>query len=267
MNRHCYITILILLVFAVHSFEANAAPVGQDSLKTVLAGKVSEIRWLEENITSSGALQAAQKDLDMLISDMDRISQQHNAEINENPEIHFLYDEYTSIRQQLESRINDILLQQKKDSISEIMQEKIVSYDSLYHIGLRFSSDKKGDSVAILKQQEAGRWVEVQIMSNGNKDLIQSNTDLQEQLDSLTSLHEQIAALSEKKSTPIGQLLLMIVPLIMSVVAIAMVVKVKIDKAKAMKQAAEAQKQAEENAKKAQEEAKKAQEEAMKAQK
>lgn len=267
MNRYCFTTFLILTVLTIHSFEANAAPVGQDSLKSVLAGKVSEIRWLEENITSSGALQAAQKDLDMLVSDMECISQQHNAEIEENAEIHSLYDEYTSIRQQLESRINDILLQQKRDSISEILQEKIVSYDSLYQIGLRLSSGKKGDSVIMLKQQEAGRWVEVQIMSNGNKDLIQSCAELQEQLDSLTSLHEQITALSEKKSTPIGQLLMMIVPLIMSVVAIAMVVKVKIDKAKAIKQTAEAQKQAEENAKKAQEEAMKAQEEAMKAQK
>jgi len=252
MNRHCYTTFLILTVFAVHSIEANAAPVGQDSLKSVLAGKVSEIRWLDENITSSGALQAAQKDFDNLVSDMERISQQHNAEIEENSEIHSLYDEYSSIRQQLESRINDILLQQKKDSISEILQEKIVSYDSLYQIGLRFSSDKKGDSVAMLKQQEAGRWVEVQIMSNGNKDLIQSCDELQEQLDSLTSLHEQITALSEKKSTPIGQLLMMIVPLIMSVVAIAMVVKVNIDKAKAKRQTKEAMKAQQEEAMKAQ---------------
>lgn len=259
MNRYCYTTFLILSVLTVHSLAASTAFVGQDSLKTVIAGKVSEMRRLDEYITSPVTLQVAREDLKLLVSDMERISLQHNAEIDENSEILSLYDEYTSIRQQLESRINDILLQQKRDSISELLQERIVSYDSLYRIGLRFSSDKKGDSVAMLKQQEAGRWVEVQIMSNGNNDLIRSNTDLQEQLDSLTSLHEQIAALSEKKSTPIGQLLLMIVPLIMSVVAIAMVVKVKIDKAKAMKQAAEAQKQALENARKAQEEAMKAQ--------
>ena len=267
MNRHCYTTFLILTVLALHTLDADAVPVGQDSLKTVLAEKISEIYRLDEYITSPVTLQIAQKDLDILVSDMERISQQHNAEMEENPEILSLYDEYTSIRQQLEGRINDILMQQKRDSISEIMQERIVSYDSLYQIALRFSSDKKGDSVAMLKQQEAGRWVEVQIMSNGNKDLIQSCAELQDQLDSLTSLHDQITALPEKKSTPIGQLLMMIVPLIMSVVAIAMVVKVKIDKAKAIKQTAEAQKQAEENAKKAQEEAKKAQEEAMKAQK
>ena len=266
MNRHCHTIFLFLTILAVTAFDADAVPMEQDSLKIVFAGKITELHRLDEYITSPVTLKIAKKDLGILYSDMDLISQQHKSEIEEDPEILSLINEYTSIRQQLDSRIDDILLQQKKDSISELLQDKIISYNSLYQIGLSFSTDKKGDSVAILKQQEAGRWVEVQIMSNGNKDLIQSNADLQEQLDSLTTLHEQIAALSEKKPTPIGQLLLMIVPLIMSVVAIFMVVKVKIDKAKAMKQAAEAQKQALENARKAQEEAMKAQEEAMKSQ-
>lgn len=255
MNRYGYIAFLILMILTVHSVEADAIAVGQDSLRTVLSEKISEMHRLDEYITTPVNLKIAQKDLDILDADMERIYQLHYDEINNNIEVLSQFEKYTSIRQQLENRINDILIQYKKDSILESLQEKIISYDSLYQIGKRFSSEKKGDSIVMLKQHEAGRWVEVQIMSNGNMDLIQSNVELQKQLDSLTYLHEQITMLPEKKSKSIGQILMMIFPIIMSMVAIAMVVKVEIDKSKAKKQAAEAQKQALENARKAQEEA------------
>ena len=195
MKRFCNITFLILTLLVTHSFEANATSVDLDSLKTVLAGKVSEIKMLNDHISSP----AAQIDFGNLKSDMDLIYKQHCAEINENPEIRSLYDEYTTLRQQLERQLNDILLKKKKDSISGILQEKIAIFDSLYKVGQRLASEKKGDSVSSLKDKEKSIWMKIQFISDNNSDLIQSNAELQAQMDSLTFLDEQITSLSAKK--------------------------------------------------------------------
>lgn len=226
-----------------------------DSLKNVLSDKVSEMEELNDYVTSIVRLNVVKGELDELNADMVRLYMQHGAEIEDNPELAELFGDFTRLKDCLENNMKTLLQQNEKDSIAELLQKHLHVYDSIFDIGQRLSADNQGDSVMAIKQQERDYWIVVKTLENGNKGLLQTYPELQEIMDTLNARHEQISTLSEKKSTPIGEMLPKIIPIIIALIPFVMMAKAKIQIAKQKKNAIEKQKKAQEEAKKTQEEA------------
>lgn len=96
----------------------------------------------------------------------------------------------------------------KLRQISNSMDQYGVRMDSLLEIGQGYESQKKGDSVKLVKDESGKMWAEVQSMKACSSEDFESNDVLKVKYECLRQKYDEIAKLSEKTSPKIDDILL-----------------------------------------------------------
>lgn len=96
----------------------------------------------------------------------------------------------------------------KLRQLSNSMDKYGSRLDSLLKVGQSYESQKKGDSVKLVKDESGKMWSEVQSMKTNSSEFFESNDMLNVKYEGIRQKYDEIAKLSEKTLPKIGDILL-----------------------------------------------------------